>query len=121
MSEGARSLPGVARPLHPGTLLGIALAAICSRNRYTTDPAPVIAEMLDTVGGRGDILAMEAGRWAGYYDDEHTKTLVAAIVAGIPGAAAWTADGVRRRDAPPHGTTGFGPTQVPPVPRDSRA
>jgi|GEM_PF-1007780 hypothetical protein len=101
------------RPLHPDTMLGIHLAAICSRNRYTTDPGPVIAELLETAGGRGDILAMEAGRWAGYYDDEHTKTLVAAIVASIPGAVAWTADGVHKRDAPPHGTTGFGPAEIP--------
>lgn len=46
--------------------LGIALGAICSRNRYTTDPAPMIAELLKTAGPRTDILAMEAGRWAGY-------------------------------------------------------
>ncbi len=117
MSEGARSVPGMSRPLHPDTLLGIRLAAICSRNRYTTDPAPVIAELIEAAGGRGDILAMEAGRWAGYYDDEHTAPLVAAIIRDIPGAAEWTADGVRRRSAPPYGTTGFGPAYVPPTPR----
>ncbi|WP_153001329.1 hypothetical protein [Microbacterium testaceum] len=101
------------RPLHPDVRLGITLGAICGRNRYTTNPAPVITELLETAGPRTDILAMEAGRWAGYYDDEHTTVLVAAIVAGIPGAAAWTADGRSRRSAPPHGTTGFGPAYVP--------
>ncbi|MBD8218183.1 hypothetical protein IFU40_05995 [Microbacterium sp. CFBP 13617] len=117
VSVGWRSLPGMARPLDPATLLGIHIGAICSRNRYSADTAPVIAELLATAGPRTDILAMETGRWAGYYDDVHTRTLVAAIVADIPGAASWIADGARRRDAPPHGTTGFGPAYVPPTPR----
>lgn len=101
------------RPLHSDTLLGITLGATCSRNRYTTDPGPVIAELLDIAAKRGDVLAMEAGRWAAYYDDEHTAALTAAILSAIPGAVGWTAEGARRRAAPAHGTTGFGPTFVP--------
>lgn len=89
-------------------MLGIRLSTICSRNRYETDTAPVIAELLEVAGDRGDVLAMEVGKWAGYYDDEHTAALVAAIIAEIPGAAAWTAEGRERRSAPAHGTTGFG-------------
>lgn len=46
-------------------MLGIRLSTICSRNRYETDTAPVIAELLEVAGGRGDVLAFEAGRWAG--------------------------------------------------------
>lgn len=114
MSEVRRSLRGVSRPLHPDVLLGIHLSAVCSRHRYDRDTAPVIAELLETAGDRADILAMETGRWAGYYDDEHSAALVAAIVAEIPGAAEWTADGARRRAAPSHGTTGFGAAYVPP-------
>lgn len=108
----------MSRPLDPDVALGIRLSTICSRNRYTTDPGPVIAELLEVAGDRGDVLAFEAGRWAGYYDDEHTAVLVAAIVADVPGGAAWTGEGRARRAAPPHGTTGFGPTYVPPTPRD---
>jgi hypothetical protein len=106
----------MSRPLHPDTLLGIRLAAICSRNQYTHDPGPVIAELLEVAGARGDILGMEVGKWAGYYDDEHTAVLVAAIMADIPGAAVWAAEGRARRDAPPHGTTGFGQPWTPSTP-----
>ncbi|WP_139168120.1 hypothetical protein [Microbacterium enclense] len=108
----------MSRPLHPDVALGIQLSAICSRNRYTQDPGPVIAELLEAAGDRGDVLAYEAGRWAGYYDDEHTAVLVAAIMEGIPGAAEWAPVGRARRSAPPHGTTGFGPAYLPPTPRD---
>lgn len=106
-----RSVTGMSRPLHPDTLLGIRLSTICSRNRYEIDTAPVIAELLEAAGDRGDVLAMEAGKWAGYYDDEHTAALVAAIVAEIPGAAEWAPVGRERRSAPAHGTTGFGPVR----------
>lgn len=107
----------MSRPLHPDVALGIRLSAICSRNRYTSDPGPVIAELLEAAGDRTDVLAYEVGRWAGYYDDEHTAVLVAAIVRDIPGAAAWTHEGRAKRSAPAHGTTGFGPAYVPPTPR----
>lgn len=116
MSVVARSLPRMSRPLHPDVALGIHLSAICSRNQYTNDPGPVLAELLEVAGARDDILAIEVGKWAGYYDDEHTKVLVAAIIAEIPGAAVWAADGRARRDAPAHGTTGFGLPWTPPSP-----
>lgn len=114
MSAVRRSLPAMARSLHPDVLLGVQLSAICSRHRYDQNTAPVITELLAAAGARKDILAMEAGRWAGYYDDEHSAALSAAITAEIPGAKEWTADGARRRAAPAHGTTGFGPTYLPP-------
>lgn len=107
----------MSRPLHPDVMLGIRLSTICSRNRYETDTAPVIAELLEVAGDRGDVLAMEAGKWAGYYDDEHTAALVAAIISEVPGAVDWAHEGRARRSAPAHGTTGFGPAYVPPVPR----
>lgn len=94
-------------------MLGIRLSTICSRNRYERDTAPVIAELLEVAGDRGDVLAYEAGRWAGYYDEGHTAALVAAIIAEVPGAADWTHVGRARRAAPAHGTTGFGPACVP--------
>jgi hypothetical protein len=113
MSEPTRSIAAMTRPLHPDVALGIHLSAICSRNQYTHDPGPVIAELIKVAGARGDILAVEVGKWAGYYDDEHTAVLVAAIVADVPGAEAWTHSGRARRSAPAHGTTGFGPAYVP--------
>lgn len=110
MSGVARSVGRVSRPLHPDVALGIHLSAICSRNRYTRDPGPVIAELLEVAGQRGDILAMEVGKWAGYYDDEHTAVLVTAIIADVPGASEWAEVGRECRSAPAHGTTGFGAT-----------
>lgn len=95
------------RPLHPDIALGVHLSAICSRNRFTRDADPVIAELLAVAGDRLDILAMEAGRWLGYYEDEHTRTLAIALREQIPGAAAWVALGRERRGAGTHGTAGF--------------
>lgn len=108
--------PRRSRPLHPDVALGIHLLAICSRNQYTHDPGPVIAELLEVAGARGDVLEMEVGKWAGYYDDEHTAVLVAAIVAEIASAAVRAAEGRAWRDAPAHGTTGPGLPWVPPAP-----
>jgi hypothetical protein len=103
----------VSRPLHPDVALGVHLSAICSRNRYTHDPGPVVAELMEVAGERGDVLAFEVGRWAGYYDDEHTATLVAAILRNIPHAAEWAPVGRSKRAAPAHGTAGFGLAYVP--------
>lgn len=82
-------------------LLDIQLSAICSRNQYTGDPAPVIDELHRVTGGRADILARVAGTWAGYFDDEHTHTLATAL-REIPGAEAWVPLGTHRRGMPPH-------------------
>lgn len=94
------------RPLGPDTLLSIKLFTICSRNRYTKDPGPVIAELIATAGDRTDILAQEAGRWSGFYDDEYTHTLALALLK-IPGAGEWVALGRERRNAGSHSTQGY--------------
>ena len=65
--------------LHPDTLLSIHLSATMSRNRYTSDPGPVIDELRQIAGDRLDILAEEVGRWIGYYEDDHTRTLTTAL------------------------------------------
>lgn len=88
--------------LDPDTALDVLLSAICSRNRYTTDPGPVIDELRAAAGDRLDILAHVAGRWAGFYESTHTALLCAALLE-IPGAQAWVALGRERRDAPVHG------------------
>ncbi|MCC2033051.1 hypothetical protein [Microbacterium allomyrinae] len=84
-------------------LLGIQLATTCSRNQYTGDPGPVIDELRRIAGDRVDILAQEAGSWAGYYDSEYTRPLAAAL-SQIDGAEPWVAEGRRRREIPTHGT-----------------
>lgn len=104
----------MSRPQHPDVLLGIQLSAICSRNRYTRDPGPVIAELVLIAGERGDVLAFEVGRSAGYYDDEHTAALVTEILRDIPRAAEWAPLGRSKRAPPAHGTSGFGRAYVPP-------
>lgn len=93
------------RPLDPDTLLGVTLSAICSRNRYTHDPGPVLDELRAAAGDRNDILAEGAGRWSGFYDSEHTHTLAAALLE-IPGATEWVQLGRERRAAGTHGTQG---------------
>lgn len=87
--------------LSPDTLLDIELSALCSRHRYTTDPAPVLDELRRRAGARTDILARVAGTWAGYYRDEHTATLADALLT-IDGADEWVQLGKRRSSAPPH-------------------
>lgn len=82
-------------------MLSIELSAICSRNRYTTDPEPVLAELRQAAGARHDILAEVAGSWAGYYDGQYTHTLASALRT-IPGADAWVGHGAERRSAAPH-------------------
>lgn len=82
-------------------LLDIELSALCSRERYTTDPEPVIAELRQLAGKRTDILAEVAGLWAGYFGDEYTRPLADALLT-IDGVEPWAELGRTRRGAPPH-------------------
>ncbi|WP_431792753.1 hypothetical protein [Microbacterium paraoxydans] len=88
-----------ARGLSPAVKLSIALDAICSRNRYTTDPAAVIAELRATAGDRDDVLAEAVGTWVGYFEDEHVAVLCAALRT-LPGLEPWIALGQHRRSLP---------------------
>ena len=58
------------RPLDPDTMLGVTISATISRHRYDKDPTDLITELLQLAGDRGDILAQEAGRWAGFYGED---------------------------------------------------
>lgn len=40
-----------------------------TRHQFTADPGPVIEELQAMADGRGDVLAREAGTWAGYHAD----------------------------------------------------
>lgn len=91
------------RGLSPEIALSVTLDAICSRNRYTSDPAPVIAELLATAGERKDILAESVGTWVGYFEDADNITLTTALRT-LPGLDRWIALGQHRRSMPDHST-----------------
>ncbi|WP_350351864.1 hypothetical protein ABS642_00685 [Microbacterium sp. A8/3-1] len=94
------------RGLSPDTLLSVRLGAICSRNCYTTDPAPVVSELLATAGDRHDILAEAVGSWVGYYEDAYTRILSTAL-RELPGLEPWIALGQYRRAMPDPSTRGY--------------
>lgn len=85
--------------LSPDTALSVLLDAICSRNRYTTDPAPVVAELIATASGRDDILAESVGTWVGYFEEDDNHVLTTALRA-LPGLEPWIALGKHRRSLP---------------------
>lgn len=87
------------RGLSPAVKLSIALDAICSRNRYTTDPAPVIAELRATAGDRDDVLVEAVGTWVGYFEDKQVAVLCTALRT-LPGLEPWIALGQHRRSLP---------------------
>ena len=91
------------RGLSPDVRLSVHLDAICSRNRYTRDPEPVIAELLATAGHRQDILTESVGTWVGYFEDADTRILCAAL-RELPGLAPWIAVGRDRFSSPHHRT-----------------
>lgn len=91
------------RRLSPDVMLSITLDAICSRNRYTTDPAPVIAELYATAGDRLDILTESVGTWVGFFEDPHVTTLCTAL-RELPGLEPWITIGASRRAQPDHRT-----------------
>lgn len=95
------------RGLPPETMLSITLDAICSRNRYTQDPAPVIAELYATAGDRVDILTESVGIWVGYFEDDYLRTLCAAL-RELPGLEPWIAEGASRRAQKNHSTPPLG-------------
>lgn len=85
------------------TLLSVHLDTICSRNRYTNDPAMVIEELRRTAGDRLDLLTESVGTWVGYFEGDYTRTLCAAL-GELPGLKPWIAFGAHRRALPHHRT-----------------
>lgn len=94
------------RGLHPDALLTVHLDAICSRNRYTNDPAPVIAELLETAGDRHDILTQAVGTWVGYFENDYIRILTTAL-RELPDLEPWIALGQHRRSMPDPSTRGY--------------
>ena len=88
-------------------MLSIQLDASCSRNRYTTDPAPVIAELRAAASDRLDVLTESVGLWVGFFEDDYTRTLCRAL-RELPGLEPWIAEGERRRSRRDHSTPPLG-------------
>lgn len=96
------------RPLDPDTLLSVELGAIMSRDRYTSEPGPVIAQLRETAGVRVDLLAAEVGSWVGFYRSEHTRLLADALLEAFSNLdlQPWIEVGRKRQHTPPHSTPG---------------
>lgn len=92
------------RGLHPDTLHGIRISCVMSRNQYTQEPGPVIAELYEVAGDRLDLLAAEVGRWIGFYEDDYTRTLATALRALPLDMSDAIALGRQRRNTPDHRT-----------------
>lgn len=91
------------RGLSPETMLTVHLDAICSRNRYTKNPAPVVAELISTAGDRVDLLTEAVGTWVGYFEEEHIQILCTAL-RELPDLEPWIELGKARRAQPDHCT-----------------
>ncbi|WP_141651298.1 hypothetical protein [Microbacterium sp. 3J1] len=89
------------------TMLTIHLDAICSRNRYTKNPEPVIAELYAAAGDRVDILTESVGTWVGFFEDDYTRVLCTAL-RELPGLDPWLALGAHRRSLKDHSTPPLG-------------
>lgn len=85
--------------------MSVMVDAICSRNRYTNDPQPVIDELRELTGDRVDILTESVGTWVGFFEDEQTQTLCTGLRA-LPGLEPWIVLGQSRRGRG-HSTQGF--------------
>ena len=86
-------------------LFDIQVSGLLGRHQFTTDPAPVVAELRAL--GLDELVVRTVGHWVGYYGAEHTRTLCEALLAAYPAAQDWVADGHARRTVAQHGTTGF--------------
>lgn len=102
MSPPGGTVAGM-RTLDPTTRLAIALSATMYRNRYTTDPDAVLKQLRAQAGDRVDVLASEAGLWAGFHEaTPHVTALVDALMTiGDPVAVQVGRD---RRTAGSHST-----------------
>lgn len=112
--------------LHPLRFLGVQISSLCSRDKYSTDPAvhaAAVDEIRKIAGVHTDLRDHEVGVWLGYYGDEYTKTRAAALVDAFPGCVPHIALGAQRRGAGGHRTpetsmpAGVGPYEEPPAER----
>lgn len=95
-TKGAPTMPA-SRGLSRDTKLSVLLDAICSRNRYTTDPGPVLVELYAAASDRTDVLIESAGTWVGCFEDDNIGILCAALRQELPGLEPWIELGQWRR------------------------
>lgn len=91
-------------PLDADTMLDVNLSAICTRNRYVDDPAPVLAELYKTAGDRTDILAAVVGRHVGFYETDPYRSVLIDALRTIPGIEEHVELGRFRRNSGTHST-----------------
>lgn len=96
----------MSRRLSPETLLSVHLGGILSRNRFTKNPAPVIAELTATAGQHVEILQEEAGTWIGFYEGDDSVRVLRTALRELPGLESWIAVGIERRAIPDRRTPG---------------
>ncbi|ALJ20324.1 hypothetical protein AOA12_10535 [Microbacterium sp. No. 7] len=85
------------------------LSAIMGRNRFTKEPGPVVAELIEAAGERTEILRSAVGRWIGSREDRYTVTLATALreAFGHLGLEDAIRLGQERAAAPVHTSQGF--------------
>lgn len=91
--------------LSPDTRISVHLDAICTRHQYTSDPAPVLDELRTAAAGRVDVLTESLGTWVGYFEDDYTRTLCAAL-RELPDLEPWIMLGKHQRHTLGHSTPG---------------
>lgn len=99
VTDPVRRLPAMP-PLDRDAALLVSLHAVCSRNKYTRDPGPVLAEPREIAAGRDDLLVQAAGVWAGYEDSDEWSRPLAQALLELPGTAEWAQLGRQRRRLP---------------------
>jgi hypothetical protein len=65
--------------------LRITLASCCKRHALDTDPAAALAELREIAGDRTDLLAEEAGRWAGLNEGNAEMAVLVDAIKALPG------------------------------------
>ena len=89
------------------TYRAVHLSAIMGRHQFTSTPGPVIDELIAVAGGRDDILLPEVSRWVGFYEDQFTARLAAALRDRFELLDEHVQLGRTRRDTPPHSSQSF--------------
>lgn len=84
-------------PLDPDVALSVRLDALCSRDRYTTDPGPVIDEIARLTVDQDRVRDETVGVWAAFFRDDYTYRLCDALLDAFPGARAYVHIGISRR------------------------
>ena len=89
------------RRLTPDQRLVVRIDATLSRESFTSEPAPVLAAVLELAGDRTDVLADACGAWVGAH--EHLPECAPLVDAIRPYAGSESAARARHARRNPHG------------------